>query len=99
VPGIEFTNDPVLQGRSFAYRGTELHRHHSANYEELPVNRPLHQTTNNLRDSYLKYPIDTDPVHFHNNSQAGNTPAETPVEEGGYENYEEEVEGHVTREH
>src|SRR5690606_749211 len=36
VPGIEFTNDPVLQGRSFAYRDTELHRHHSANYEDLP---------------------------------------------------------------
>lgn len=99
VPGIEFTNDPVLQGRSFAYRDTELHRHHSANYEELPVNRPLKEVTSNLRDSYLKYPIDTDPVHFHNNSLAGNTPAETPPEEGGYENYEEEVEGRITREH
>lgn len=99
VPGIEFTNDPVLQGRSFAYRDTELHRHHSANYEELPVNRPLKEVTSNLRDSYLKYPIDTDTVHYHNNSLAGNTPAETPPEQGGYENYEEKVEGHVTREH
>lgn len=99
VPGIEFSNDPVLQGRSFAYRDTELHRHHSANYEELPVNRSLKQATNNLRDSYLKYPIETDTVHYHNNSLAGNTPAETPPEEGGYENYPGKVEGHVTREH
>ena len=99
VPGIEFSNDPVLQGRSFAYRDTELYRQHSANYEELPVNRPLKQATNNQRDSYMKYPIDTDPVHFHNNSQTGNTPAEVSPEEGGYENYPKSVEGHVTREH
>lgn len=99
VPGIEFTNDPVLQGRSFAYRDTELHRHHSANYEDLPVNRPLTEATNNYRDSYLKYPIDTDSVHYHNNSLAGNSPAEISPEQGGYENYPEKVEGHVTREH
>ncbi|WP_262176891.1 catalase [Saccharococcus sp. Marseille-Q5394] len=99
VPGIEFSNDPVLQGRSFAYRDTELYRQHSANYEDLPVNRPLKEATNNLRDSYMKYHIETDHVHYHNNSLAQNTPAETPPEEGGYENYPEKVEGHVTREH
>ena len=98
VPGIEFTNDPVLQGRSFAYRDTELHRHHSANYEELPINRPISDVNHNLRDSYLKYPIEQDNVHFHNNMQADNTPHETPAPEG-YENYPEKVEGHVTREH
>ncbi|SIT93026.1 catalase [Edaphobacillus lindanitolerans] len=99
VPGIEFTNDPVLQGRSFAYRDTELHRHHSANYEELPINRPISDVNHNLRDSYLKYPIEQDSVHFHNNMQAENTPAEVSPEEGGYENYPGQVEGHVTREH
>lgn len=99
VPGIEFSNDPVLQGRSFAYRDTELHRQHSANYEELPVNRPIAEAQNNLRDSYMKYPIEKDTVHYHNNSLADNTPAETSPEEGGYENYSKEVEGHVTREH
>jgi len=99
VPGIEFTNDPVLQGRSFAYRDTELYRQNSANYEELPVNRPIAEVDNNYRDSYGKYPIESDEVHYHNNSLADNTPSETPPEQGGYENYPGKVEGHVTREH
>lgn len=97
VPGIEFSNDPVLQGRSIAYRDTELYRQHSPNYEELPVNKPISEVTNNFRDGLLKQQIDTDPVHFHNNSTADNTPAETSSEEGGYKNYAQEVEGHVTR--
>ncbi|WP_040285896.1 catalase [Sporosarcina koreensis] len=99
VPGIEFSNDPVLQGRSFAYRDTELYRQNTANYEELPVNRPIADVQNNFRDSYSKYDIETDTVHYHNNSLADNTPSETAPEEGGYENYPGKVEGHVTREH
>ncbi|MBP1914322.1 catalase [Lederbergia galactosidilyticus] len=99
VPGIEFTNDPVLQGRSFAYRDTELYRQHTANYEELPVNRPIVETAHNLRDSYNKYPIDMDTVHYHKNSAACNTPEESSPNEGGYENYPDNLEGHVTREH
>lgn len=98
VPGIDFTNDPVLQTRAIAYRDTELHRHHSANFEELPVNKPIVRTDYNLRDSYLRYRIDVDSVHYHNNSLAGNTPAEATPEEGGYVNFPEEVEGHITRE-
>ncbi|MFD1706414.1 catalase [Siminovitchia sediminis] len=98
VPGIDFTNDPVLQARAIAYRDTELHRHHSANFEELPVNKPIVKTNYNLRDSYLRYRIDVDSVHFHNNSLAGNTPAEATPEEGGYVHLPEEVDGHITRE-
>ncbi|PIC69208.1 catalase HPII [Sporosarcina sp. P16b] len=98
VPGIEFSNDPVLQGRSIAYRDTELYRQHSPNYEELPVNRPIVDVNNNLRDGLLKQEIDTDTVHFHSNTQAENSPSETSLESGGYENYPKEVEGHVTRE-
>lgn len=98
VPGIDFTNDPVLQARAIAYRDTELHRHHSANFEELPVNKPIAETNYNLRDSYLRYRIDVDSVHYHNNSLAGNTPAEASPEEGGYVNFPEDVEGEITRE-
>ncbi|WP_425435900.1 catalase [Oceanobacillus senegalensis] len=97
VPGIDFTNDPVLQTRAIAYRDTELHRHHSANFEELPVNKPIVETDYNLRDSYLRYRIDVDSVHYHNNSLAGNTPSEATPEEGGYVHYPEEVEGQMTR--
>lgn len=98
VPGIDFTNDPTLQGRAFAYRDTELYRHHSANFEDLPVNRPIAKTNFNLRDGRMRYRIDVDNVHYHNNSLAGNTPAEASFEEGGYVNYPGPVEGHNTRE-
>lgn len=98
VPGIDFTNDPVLQGRAFAYRDTELYRQHSANIEDLPVNKPIVERNFNLRDSYQRHRIDVDSVHYHNNSLARNTPAEASFEEGGYVNYPEKVKGRVTRE-
>lgn len=98
VPGIDFTNDPVLQGRSFAYRDTDYHRLGTGNINEIPVNKPIAETNYNMRDSYSKYRIDVDSVNYHENSLAGNTPAETPPEEGGYAHYPEKVEGHKTRE-
>src|SRR5699024_1457554 len=45
-----------------------------------------------------RHRIDVDAVNYHKNSLAGNTPAETPPEEGGYAHYPEKVEGHKTRE-
>lgn len=98
VPGIDFTNDPVLQGRSFAYRDTDYHRLGTGNINEIPVNKPIAKVNTNQRDSYSKYRIDVDSVNYHKNSLAGNTPAETPPEEGGYAHYPEKVEGHKTRE-
>lgn len=98
VPGIDFTNDPVLQGRSFAYRDTDYHRLGTGNINEIPVNKPIVETNYNLRKSYSRYRIDEDAITYHKNTLAGNTPAETPPEEGGYAHYPEKVEGHVTRE-
>jgi catalase len=98
IPGIDFTSDPVLQGRSFAYRDTELYRQRTANINDIPVNRPLNRRNFNLRDSFSRYRLDVDSVHYHNNSLAGNTPSESSFEEGGYVNYPEEVSGNLTRE-
>lgn len=98
VPGIDFTNDPVLQGRAIAYRDTELYRQHSANIEDIPVNRPISERNYNLRDSYQRHRIDVDAITYHNNSLADNTPSEASFEEGGFVNYPEKVEGNVTRE-
>lgn len=99
VPGIDFTNDPVLQGRTFAYRDTDYHRlGTTGNINEIPVNKPISKVNTNHRDSYSKYRIDVDDITYHSNTLAGNTPAESSFEEGGYVAYPEEVEGHVTRE-
>lgn len=98
VPGIGVTNDPVLQGRLFAYRDTDYHRLGTGNINEIPVNRPIAQVNTNHREGYSKYRIDEDLVSYHKNSLAGNTPAVTPPAQGGYAEYPEAVEGHITRE-
>src|SRR5690625_5423191 len=78
VPGIEFTNDPVLQGRAFAYRDTDFHRLGTGNINRIPVNKPIAEVNYNERDSYSRYRIDVDSVNYHKNSLAGNTPSEVP---------------------
>lgn len=97
VPGIGVSNDPVLQGRLFAYRDTDYHRLGTANINEIPVNKPISEINTNHRDGYSKYRIDVDNIAYHNNSLAGNTPATTPPSKGGYTHYPEKVEGHKTR--
>lgn len=97
VPGIGFSNDPVLQGRLFAYRDTQHHRLGSANYDEIPINRPLCPFHNNTRRGVMRQRIDVDKVNYHRNSLANNTPYTIPPEEGGYEHYPKRVEGHVIR--
>jgi len=98
VPGIDFSNDPVLQGRSFAYRDTDYHRLGTGNINEIPINQPLAEARYNHRDGYVKHRIDSDFVTYHNNSLAENTPAETPPEEGGFSHYPGKVDGQITRE-
>lgn len=50
VRGIDFTEDPLLQGRIFSYLDTQLNRHSGPNYEQLPINRPHVKVHNNNRD-------------------------------------------------
>ena len=97
VPGIGFSNDPVLQGRLFAYRDTQHHRLGSANYDELPINKPLCPFHNNTRRGVMRQRIDVDHINYHRNSLANNTPYTTPPEQGGYEHYPKKVSGHVVR--
>src|SRR5699024_8412911 len=97
VPGIDFSNDPVLQGRLMVYRDTQQHRLGSSNYANLPINQPICTSHNNQRRGYMRERIDIDQVNYHKNSLANNTPYTTPPEEGGYEHYPEKVEGRKIR--
>ncbi len=97
VPGIGFSNDPVLQGRLIAYRDAQQYRLGSANYLELPVNKPLCPFHNNQRRGTMRMRIDENEVNYHNNSLMGNTPHTSSPEEGGYVHYPTKVEGHVIR--
>ncbi|MFE8700739.1 catalase [Cytobacillus sp. FJAT-54145] len=93
VPGINFSNDPILQGRTFTYKITQQHRLGGSNYPDLPINRSLCPFHNNQRDSFMRYRIDVDQTNYFKNSIANNTPGPTKPEEGGFVHYPEKVEG------
>ncbi|MDN4492958.1 catalase [Ureibacillus aquaedulcis] len=93
VPGIDFSNDPLLQGRLFSYTDTQLIRLGGPNFHELPINRPVCPFHNNQRDGYGRQTINVGPVSYHKNSIQQNTPAPVPPSEGGYEHYQEKVDG------
>ncbi|WP_114572260.1 catalase [Exiguobacterium flavidum] len=97
VPGIDFTNDPLLQGRLFSYTDTQLIRLGGPNFHELPINRPVCPFHNNQRDGYGRQTINVGRVSYHKNSLANNTPTPATEEEGGYVHYQEKVEGRKVR--
>ena len=59
VPGIDFTNDPLLQGRLFSYTDTQLIRLGGPNFHEIPINRPVAPVHNNQRDGLMRQTINT----------------------------------------
>ncbi|WP_226681779.1 catalase [Sutcliffiella horikoshii] len=97
IPGIDFSNDPLLQGRLFSYTDTQLIRLGGPNFHELPINRPVCPFHNNQRDGYGRHTINKGPVSYHKNSLASNTPRPASEAEGGYVHYQEKVEGRKVR--
>ncbi|WP_026700828.1 catalase [Salibacterium aidingense] len=97
VSGIDFSNDPLLQGRLFSYTDTQISRLGGPNFHELPINRPVCPFHNNQRDAQGRMTINTGQVSYHKNSLADNTPEPASEEEGGYVHYQEKVEGHKIR--
>jgi catalase len=98
VPGIDFTNDPLLQGRLFSYLDTQLIRLGGPNFAELPINRPIAPVHNNQRDGYGRQTINRGRVAYSPNSLGGGCPMTAPEAMGGYVHYAEKVEGHKVRE-
>lgn len=98
VPGIDFSNDPLLQGRLFSYTDTQLSRLGGPNFHELPINSPVCPFHNNQRDGMHRMTIDRGQVAYNKNSLQGNSPKPVPASEGGYEHYQEKMEGRKVRE-
>lgn len=63
VRGIDFTDDPLLQGRIFSYLDTQLNRHGGPNFEQLPINRPIAPIHNNNRDGAAQNFIHRNTAH------------------------------------
>ena len=74
VPGIDFTNDPLLQGRIHSYVDTQISRLGGANFHELPINAPLVEVHNNQRDGMHRRAIPRGRVNYEPNSLGGGCP-------------------------
>lgn len=71
VPGIDFSDDPLLQGRLFSYLDTQLSRLGSPNFHELPINRPKKNIHNFRRDGMMRHDIPNDTGNYNPHSVPG----------------------------
>ncbi|PXW25722.1 catalase [Paraburkholderia caballeronis] len=74
VPGIDFTNDPLLAGRIHSYVDTQITRLGGPNFHELPINTPLAPVHNNQRDGMHRQAVHRGRVAYEPNSLAGGCP-------------------------
>jgi catalase len=79
VPGIDFSNDPLLQGRLFSYEDTQLSRLGSVNFHQIPINAPKCPFSNQQRDGHMQMEQPVGRVAYEPNSLSGNSPRETPA--------------------
>lgn len=93
VPGIDFSNDPLLQGRLFSYLDTQLIRLGGPNFHEIPINRSVARVHNNQRDGYHRQTINRGRVNYSPNSLGEGFPKPAPAEEHGYVSYAEKIDG------
>ena len=77
VPGIDFSNDPLLQGRLFSYLDTQLSRLGSANFHQIPVNAPQCPFANHQRDGHMQMAQPTGRVAYEPNTLSDVSPRET----------------------
>ncbi|KAI0274781.1 catalase [Gloeopeniophorella convolvens] len=90
VPGIGFSDDPLLQGRNFSYFDTQLSRL-GVNWQELPINRPVCPVLNHHRDGRMRHRITSGTVNYWPNRN-GTFPPVSP-DNGGFFTHPSKVEG------
>jgi catalase len=98
VPGIDFTADPLLQGRLFSYTDTQLSRLGGPNFHEIPINRPLAPVHNNQRDGHMRQTINKSRAAYEPNSLGGGCPFQAGMADGGFVSFAEKVNGPKVRE-
>ena len=97
VPGIDFTNDPLLQGRLFSYRDTQLSRLGSPNFHQIPINRPVVDGHNNQRDGHMQMEIPKGQTAYFPNTLSGGCPHLSKMAEGAFTSYEERIDARKIR--
>jgi len=97
VPGIDFTDDPLLQGRLFSYTDTQLIRLGGPNFHEIPINRSVAPVHNNQRDGHMRQMINTGRTSYQPNSLGGGCPVQAGQRMGGFVSYAEKIDGRKVR--
>ncbi|WP_125153469.1 catalase [Clostridium rectalis] len=77
VPGVQLSNDKLLQGRSFSYKDTQRHRI-GANFQQLPINRPMVEVNNNTQDGAMRYIYNKGSINYKPNTLNDNRPLDAP---------------------
>ena len=97
IPGIDFSNDPLLQGRLFSYRDTQLSRLGTPNFHQIPINRPVVETHNNQRDGHMQTSIPKGQTAYFPNTLSGGCPHLSKMAEGAFTSYEERIDARKIR--
>jgi catalase len=98
VPGIDFTNDPLMQGRLFSYTDTQLIRLGGPNFHEIPINRSIAPVHNNQRDGHMRQTINTGKVSYNPNSLGNGCPFQAKAMDGGFTSFAERIDARKIRE-
>jgi len=94
VPGIDFSNDPLLQARNFSYLDTQLLRLGGPNFPELPINRPICPFMNHQRGGFMRQRITVGKFNYWPNRDSVCRPGDAfDNPEKGFEFYPEKIEG------
>jgi catalase len=97
VPGIDFSNDPLLQGRLHSYLDTQISRLGGPNFHEIPINSPIAPVHNNQRDAKMRQTINKGRVAYEPNTLAGGCPYQAMLKDGGFASHQEKIDGHKIR--
>jgi len=97
VPGIDFTADPLLQGRLFSYTDTQLIRLGGPNFHEISINRPVAAVHNNQRDGHMRQTINTSRTSYEPNTIGGGCPMQAGARMGGFVSYPEPIDAEKAR--
>jgi catalase len=95
VPGIDFSNDPLLAGRIHSYQDTQISRLGGPNFHEIPINAAVAQVHNNQRDGMHRQAINRGRVAYEPNSLAGGCPFQAGS--AGFTSFREPIEGDKVR--
>jgi catalase len=95
VPGLDFSNDPLLAGRLHSYADTQISRLGGPNFHEIPINAPIAQTHNNQREGMHRQAIHRGRGSYEPNSLAGGCPFQAGAE--GFFSFPQSTEGDKVR--